>query len=125
MVKSIYSVIIAFLIFVFIGIGEQIYMEKTFEILEESYTAVYEKMQDETANRNDVEKVKNLWLEKKKYLHFFIPHNDIKEMDLWLAEAVAYFNLDNLEEAISKLEVAITLTRQLPKNYKISIENIF
>ena len=124
MVKSIYSIIIALLIFACVGVGEQIYMVKTFEKLENNYTLIYEKLNDNTANLNDVESAKKLWLEKKKCLHFFIPHNDIREMDLWLSEAVSYFRLGDEKEATSKLEVAISLTKQLPKNYLIRLENI-
>ena len=124
MVKSIYSIIIAFLLFVAVGVGEQIYMVKTFEKLENNYTIVYEKLSKGTANENDVESVKNLWLKKKKCLHFIIPHNDIKEMDLWLSESVSYFRLGNIEESISKLEVAISLAKQIPNNYLIRFENI-
>lgn len=124
MVKSLYSVLIAFLIFIFAGISEQIYLSKTFEKLNTTYLIVYDKIQSKTANVNDVESVRNLWFQKKKSLHFFIPHNDIKEMDLWLSEAVAYFKLDNVEECISKLEVAISLTTQIPKNYLLKFENI-
>ena len=60
----------------------------------------------------------------KEKVALFISHNDIKEMDLWLSEAVAYLKLGNVEEATSKMEVAINLTTQIPQNYLIRFENI-
>ena len=68
MVKSLYSVLIAFLIFIFAGISEQIYLSKTFEKLNTTYLIVYDKIQSKTANVNDVESVRNLWFQKKLFI---------------------------------------------------------
>lgn len=124
MVKSIYSIIISVLILVFAGLGEQIYLANTFESLKEDFTLAYQKIEEKTASVDDVKAIKTRWNTKKKELHFFISHNDIKEMDLWISEAVAYLKLGDYEEAVSKMEVAINLTEQIPKNYLIRFENI-
>lgn len=124
MVKSIYSIVIAVLILVFAGICEQIYLKKTFDCLREDFTVAYQKIESEKATVDDAEAIKSRWLAQKKKLHFFISHNDIKEMDFWLSEAVAYLKLGNIEESISKMEVAINLTEQIPLNYLIRFENI-
>lgn len=125
MVKSISSVIIAVLIFVFAGIAEQTYLTNTFDTLYENLNTVMEKEIDNTATISDIEGVQTLWRKKKKSLHLFIPHNDIKEIDLWLSESVAYKKLGNSEECISKMSVALCLFEQLPINYLIKWENVF
>ena len=124
MVKSIYSIIIATVILIVGGIFEQVYLEKTFTELKENFTLAYQKIESGNASPNDADAINTNWLDKKKKLHFFISHNDIKEMDLWLSEAVAYLKLGKEDESISKLEVAITLAEQIPKNYLIRFENI-
>ncbi len=124
MVKTIYSIIISILILAAIGVFEQIYLTNAFESLNEDFTAAYQKIKDEKATADDAIAIKSRWLSQKKKLHFFISHNDIREMDLWLSEAVAYLKLGNLEESVSKMEVAISLTEQLPQNYLIRFENI-
>ena len=124
MVKTIYSILISILILVLAGIGEQIYLKKTFNDLHEDFTIAYLKIKDEKATPDDANAIRTRWIAQKKKLHFFISHNDIKEMDLWLSEAVSYLKLGNVEEAVSKLEVAIHLTEQIPQNYLIRFENI-
>ncbi len=124
MVKTIYSIIISILILVFAGISEQIYLKNTFESLHEDFTSAYLKIKEEKASPDDANAIRSRWIAQKKKLHFFISHNDIKEMDLWLSEAVAYLKLGNIEEATSKMEVAISLTTQIPQNYLIRFENI-
>ena len=124
MVKTLVSIIISVGILILGGIAEQFYLEKTFDGLHDDFVMAYQKIENQTATPNDANAIKTVWLSKKKFLHYFISHNDIKEMDLWLAETVAYLKLGNLEEAISKMSVAISLCEQLPKNYLIRFENI-
>lgn len=124
MVKTIYSILISILILAFAGVGEQIYLKRTFDSLHEDFTMAYLKIKDEKATTDDANAIRTRWIAQKKKLHFFISHNDIKEMDLWLSEAVSYLKLGNVEEAVSKLEVAIHLTEQIPQNYLIRFENI-
>ena len=64
------------------------------------------------------------WLEKKKALHIFIPHNDIKEVDLWLAESATLVRDEKWDDAISKIEVLKELSEQIPKTFTLSWENI-
>ncbi len=124
MVKTIYSILISILVLILAGVGEQIYLKKTFESLHEDFTVAYLKIKGEEATVDDANAIRTRWIAQKKKLHFFISHNDIKEMDLWLSETVAYLKLGNIEEAVSKLEVAIHLTEQIPQNYLIKFENI-
>ena len=124
MVKTICSIIISILILAIAGVCEQIYLTKTFDALHEDFTIAYHKIKDEKATADDANSIKSRWLAQKKKLHFFISHNDIKEMDLWLSESVAYLRLGNIEESVSKMEVAINLTLQIPQNYLIRFENI-
>ena len=124
MVKTILSILISILILILAGIGEQIYLRKTFDNLHEDFTLAYMKIKDEKATPDDANAIRTRWIAQKKKLHFFISHNDIKEMDLWLSETVAYLKLGDIEEAVSKLEVAIHLTEQIPINYFIRFENI-
>ena len=124
MVKSIYSIIIAVAILLFAGIGEQIYLKNVFAEIHEDFVMAYQKIENGDASSDDVNAIKTKWIAKKNVLHLFISHNDIKEMDLWLSEAVAYLKLGKNDESISKMEVAINLCEQIPKHYLIRLENI-
>lgn len=124
MVKSVLSMICVFFILLFFGIYENIFITKNFSELNDVFTALYEKTENESANKEDVLSTQKNWHNKKKYLHAFIPHTEIKEIDLWLSEAVTFVDEKDYKEALSKLEVLIELTEQIPKTFAISFENI-
>ncbi len=125
MAKSLISVIIVAALFTAGAIFEQVYLKRTFSDLKTHFTSIYEKLEDETATEEDAEKIQDYWISKKRTLHSFISHNDLKEFDLWIAEAVAYVKLNDYKEAKTKIEVAIELTEQIPMGYLPRFENIF
>ena len=85
---------------------------------------IEQKIDDEIATLDDVYAVQKNWLNKKKVLHIFIPHNEIKEIDLWLAETVTLVRDKEWTDAISKVEVLIELSEQIPNTFRLKWENI-
>ena len=124
MVKSIISMLCVALLFVVGAIYETDFVHRQFEELHGVLTVLYEKVDEQTATQDDVYAVQKNWLEKKKYLHAFIPHNEIKEVDLWLAESATLVRDKEWSDAISKIEVLIELAEQIPKTFKASWENV-
>ncbi|MBO5926854.1 MAG: DUF4363 family protein [Clostridia bacterium] len=124
MVKSFISLIVAFLLIIFASAYEQHYINKSFLEFKEVMVAVYEKIENENAVKDDVLSAQKLWISKKEKLHIFIPHNDIKEIELWLSEAVTLVEYGKKEDALSKIDVVIELIEQIPKIYSFKIENI-
>ena len=124
MVKAFITTIVGVAIIVGASIFENAYIEKTFSNFNSAVFEVYQKTENETATKEDVLAVQNLWIKNKKTLHVFIPHNDIKEFDLWISEAVSLVEKKMWEDALSKLEVVIEMTEQIPKTYTLRIENI-
>mgnify|MGYP002460346477 FL=1 len=107
------------------AIYEADFTKRQFEELSTVLETLYEKVDDKTAVEDDVYAVQSNWVEKKKYLHIFIPHNEIKEIDLWLAESVKLVRDEKWEDALSKIEVLRELAEQIPKTFAVSIENVF
>lgn len=103
---------------------ESNFVKGKFEEFHEVLTVLYEKIDDKTAVQEDVYSVQKNWLEKKRKLHAFIPHNEIKEIDLWLAESVTLVRDEEWTDAISKIEVLIELCEQIPKTFTLSWENV-
>ena len=106
------------------GIYEDYYVHKEFNDFNRVLTVLYEKVDDENAVMDDVYAVQDNWLNKKKNLHAFIPHTEIKEIDLWLSEAVTLVRDKEWADAISKIEVLIELTEQIPKTFEVRLQNI-
>ncbi len=100
------------------------FVRRQFDEFDAVLEVLYEKVDRETAVQDDVLAVQKSWIDKKKHLHIFISHNEIKEIDLWLAEAVTLVRDKEWADAISKIEVLRELAEQLPKSFAISIENI-
>ena len=124
MVKTITSILVVACLLIVGAIYENTFVTKQFDEMHEVLVTLYDKVDDTTATQDDVYAVQKNWIAKKKVLHIFIPHNDIKEMDLWLAESATLVRDKEWNDAISKIEVLIELTEQIPKTFMLSWENI-
>jgi hypothetical protein len=124
MVKTIVTIIVTTLILVGGAIYETDFITRQFNEFHEVLEVLYEKVDDQTATQDDVYAVQQNWIEKKKVLHVFIPHNDIKEVDLWLSESATLIRDKEWTDAISKIEVLKELAEQIPKTFVIALENI-
>lgn len=124
MVKSAFSMIIVSLIIVFASVYESNYVAEQFIDFDRSLEVLYLKIDDESATKDDVYAVQSGWINKKQRLHVFIPHNEIKEIDLWLAEAVTLVEDKKWQDALSKIEVLRELAEQIPKTFAVSLDNI-
>lgn len=124
MVKSFVSMLIVTLIIFFSALGETFFIKKQFNDFREVLNILYAKIDEEKAVQEDVYAVQDNWINRKRFLHVFIPHNEIKEIDLWLAESSTLVRDKEWNDAISKLEVLIELCEQIPKTFIVSFDNV-
>ena len=124
MVKTLISILVVSLLLIVGSIYENNFINRQFDELNTVLVVLYDKIDSETATQDDVYAVQKNWLSKKKVLHIFIPHNEIKEIDLWLSESATLVRDKEWKDAISKIEVLIELTEQIPKTFVLSLENI-
>lgn len=125
MVKSVITVIVSSLILAGAAIYEQIYVNSAFDRLLEQALIMQEKEINKTATPADAENVRNCWIKEKEKMHAFISHNDIKELDMWLSEGIAFTKSGKYEEAYTKYVVIADLCKSIPKGYLIRFENVF
>ncbi len=125
MVKSIVSMLCVAIIIGSAILWENHFIKNQFGEFNAVLNVLYDKVDKEVATQEDVYAVQKNWLNKKKYLHILIPHTEIKEIDLWLSEAVTLVRDKQWEDAISKIEVLTELCEQIPKTFSIAVENIF
>lgn len=125
MIRSILTTFVSIAILFGASILESNHISKTFESFHTFLSQSEIKLESENASVQDLEVLENFWLDKKRSLHIFIPHNDIKEIDLWIAECVAYAKAKNFPEAISKIKVLKLLAKQIPNTFLLKFENIF
>ena len=125
MVKSVITVIVSALILAGAAIYEQIYVNSAFDRLFEQALIMQEKEMNKTATPADAENVRNCWIKEKEKMHAFISHNDIKELDMWLSEGIAFTKSGKYEEDYTKYVVIADLCKSIPKGYLIRFENVF
>lgn len=124
MVKTITSILVVSCLLIVGAIYENTFVKRQFNEMHQVLVTLYDKIDETKATQDDVYAVQKNWIAKKKVLHIFIPHNEIKEMDLWLAESATLVRDKEWKDAISKIEVLIELTEQIPKTFRLSWENI-
>ena len=124
MVKSLCSFFCVLTIILAGAVFENNFIIRQFEEFGAVAEELYIKTENQTAVKDDAIAVQKNWLEKKKYLHNFIPHTEIKEMDLWIAESVSLIGDKKWDDALSKVEVIKELAEQIPKTFEIRIENV-
>ena len=125
MVKSIITIICATIIIIVGAVFESRLLQNNFSELNSSFTLLYQKAESHTATEDDVLAVQKNWLNRKKTLHAFIPHTEIKEIDLWVSETVSLVKDQEWSDAISKIQVLIELSEQIPELYRLKFGNIF
>ena len=124
MVKTLLSIFISLALLVGAAVFENFYVRSQFDKFGDALSFLEDKTREQVATRGDAEVVRELWEEEKKNLHSVIPHNDISYIDYWMGEAVSYIETKNYDDALSKLEVLISICEQIPQTYSVSLENI-
>ena len=124
MVKSLISILVAAAILVGGGFAEHYYLKKTFNDLKTTFSELQTQLEEETCTLKSACAAKDKWLCTKEQLHAFIPHTDIKEVDLWVAECVAFVKEGDFKEARTKVVVIKQLLEQIPKTFSVRIENL-
>ena len=125
MLKSLYTMLAVLVIIMGAIFWENKFIKTEFNEFGQVLEILYDKTDKQIATQEDVFAVQKNWLNRKKYLHMFIPHTEIKEMDLWISEAITLVRDKEWQDAISKIEVLREWTEQIPKNFSITLENIF
>lgn len=125
MVKSIISVIVATALIAAGAYLENANLKKSFDQIINATDEITRKLEEKSAEVEDILSLQKLWIEKKRALHVYIPHAEIKELDLWISECVTYVKFEKYDEAIAKLEVVKELCEQIPKTFAVKWENLF
>ena len=124
MVKSFITVIIASLLIVVGAWVENYNVKKNFSALERLAQINQEKALQESITQADIDVFQDTWIDCKKTLHIWIPHNEIKEIELWVSEAVACVRNEKYPDVAEKLEVVIELCEQVPHTFRLQWSNI-
>ncbi len=124
MVKTLISMLCVGIILLAGGIYETTHIRNEFEDFNRVLNILYDKVEEESATANDVYAVQKNWHGKKRNLHAFISHTEIREVEMWISETVTLVQDKAWTDALSKVEVLIELSEQIPKNFMLKLENV-
>ncbi len=124
MVKAISYTLAAILVCTGLFIFAEWYMGEQFDEFSVALDTLYEKIENETATREDGYAVRTVWEDKKSKLHMLVPHNDISYVDYWLNEACSYIYTKDFDLALANVEVLKQISKNLPDAYRLKWENV-
>lgn len=67
---------------------------------------------------------KDNWEKNKLILYKFIPHDDIKEIDIHFVNLITYIEFNNIAYAKLEINSICELAKDIPNNYYFLLENI-
>lgn len=124
MIRTIASVFITFALILGVSLFETQYVHSTFSHFQEMLYTLQNKAELETATYEDGVSVQKYWDEKKRWLHVWIPHTSLQEIDFQLDEAVGFLYVDDYEGALPKISVLLGLSEHIPNSYEYNVGNI-
>ena len=125
MLKMLVGILASLALLAGLSIYELSFVERSFNALHDGFQAMYLKTEEEIATAEDGNSVRAFWQEKKRSLHFWLPHAVIDQIDTQLGEAIGYLYEENYMDALPKWQVLLTLSENIPKTYSLLPENIF
>ena len=125
MIKTIVSVCVTLALILGLCLYELWYIQTTFSQFSAVLQGLYDKAIEQTATKQDGLTLQSFWEEKKHVLHIWVPHSAITEINYQLDEAVGFLTSQDYAGALSKLEVLLAISEDVPRSYGFYWENIF
>ena len=125
MIRTIVSILITALLIFGLSFFEIWYVQNTFARFRETLLALHQKTEAHIATYDDGIAVRSAWENKKQFLHVWIPHSFLQEVEYQMDEAIGYLYLKQYPSALPKIEVLIGITDTIKDSYSFSIGNVF
>lgn len=125
MIRTIASIAIALALIIGVSLFETWYVQTTFSHFHQMLCALQNKSELQIATYEDGTSLQKYWDEKKQWLHVWIPHTALQEIDFQLDEAVGFLYVDDYNGALPKISVLLGLSEHIPHSYTYGVGNIF
>ena len=125
MVKTALSILITFAFIFGLSYVETAYVQNVFSQFHTRLTSLQQKAEEHSITMEDGEGVRDYWNEKRRYMHSWLPHTSLQEIDYRIDEIVGFIYVQDYQNAIPGIEVLIGLTENVPHSYSLRFENIF
>ena len=125
MIRTLISILVTLLIIIGATVAELWYVNKVFDEFSARLQVLMDKSFAKTATADDGDAVREFWENKKNTLYVWLPHTILHEIDFQLSEAIGNLYVKDYDSAISKIEVVLCLSEDIPQSYAFGLENIF
>ena len=125
MIRTIVSIIITLGLIFGLSFYELYYVQTTFEHLHKALESLYEKSESATATYEDGVAIQAIWEDKREYLHVWMPHTVLQEIEYQLNETLGYLYLNDYANTLPKVSLLLGITESLPISYNLRWGNVF
>lgn len=125
MVKTFASILVTLCLLFGISFYERYQVKNSFSQFREVLESLYQKTESHAASYEDGTAVRDVWNRQKQYLHVWLPHSCILEIDVQMGEAVGFLYNDDYKNALPKIQVLLDLSKTIPESYTIKLKNVF
>ncbi len=124
------EMIICIVIIVFIVILDIITQNNTYKTMDEITTSLNTvrhslEIQDDTALSKNMESIINNWKEKSDILSFYVEHDELEKVGMYLQEIDSNIETKEYNIAIQSLDTCNFIIEHIKDKYKVSLKNIF
>lgn len=125
MVRSIIITIAIILIITGASIFETNYLNSKIEYFDSEITTIITETENDNNNTDKLQNLIEWWKNEKKYLHAFVPHNEIQDIDGLMIESKNYIENNEYIFATTKLKKLDDMILALPDTFSFCLGNIF
>lgn len=124
------EMIICIVIIVSIVILNIITQNNTYKIMDEITTSLNTvrhnlEIQDDTGLSKNMESIINNWKEKSDILSFYVEHDELEKVGMYLQEIDSNIETKEYNIAIQSLDTCNFIIEHIKDKYKVSLKNIF
>lgn len=125
MSKSIITMIIALVLVLSAGICEVVVVRQEYEKLQQECQSVLDAAKAETLTQSEFDTFYQNWHSLRELSELFLPHLDVYELNLRVAESKACLEIDDMETMCAQMEIVNELLQYVPHMMTPSLRHIF
>lgn len=114
--KNIVAGLVALILILVCGITEFVVVSGKYNDMTEQCKAIINKVENGENALKEYENFSQKWEELKTLSELLLPHSDIYELNLRIAEAYGYIKNDAIDDALTQLNVIKVLLEYVPDN---------
>lgn len=122
------EIIICLLIIILVCILNYItsaYTQNSVEIMNESLNIIKYKIYENEDVSVEIKKIKDFWEERNKKLAYYIEHDELEKVYVYIVEIESSLNSQQYEDSIKELDKCVYTLQHINDKYSFSLENIF